>query len=192
MLLTTEQLKGILPAMNPAVSALYLPILNATLPKYNIDTASRIGAFIAQVGYECINFTTMSEIGTGNEYESRISLGNVYPGDGPRFKGRGAIQVTGRNHYAECSETLFGDDRLLKTPEMLLQPQYAIESACWFWTVAKPTLNTICDRPEDSIFHWEKKQFTKIQYITLLINSGQNGLIARTQYYLRARTVLSF
>lgn len=197
MTLTAQQLKDILPGVSDKTSLIYLPILNVLLPVYKIDTPARIGAFIAQVGYECINFTTMAEIGTGQEYEGRADLGNTHPGDGPRYKGRGAIQVTGRDNYAWCSKDLFGDDRLLKAPETLLQPEYAIRSACWFWTVAKSTLNSVCDQPETYTHNWGKtketeKVYTKIQWITLLINGGQNGLTTRTKFYNEAKIVLGF
>lgn len=192
MLIEDGQLKTIMPSIRTDTLAVYGPILRSVLPKYFINTAPRIAAFIAQTGYECINFTTMSEIGIGAEYERRVDLGNTSPGDGPRFKGRGAIQITGRGNYAWCSKGLFGDDRLLKTPELLLQPQYAIASACWFWTVAKPTLNNVCDQPETYKHRWHDNDYSKIQWITLLINGGQNGISVRTANYNRARAVFNF
>ena len=70
---------------------------------------------------------------------------------------------------------LFGDERLLRTPELLEQPQWAAESAAWFWSVNG--LNTLADQ----------EQFNTI---TRRINGGLNGLEERLQLWARARAVL--
>lgn len=96
-------------------------------------------------------------------------------GDGQRYRGRGLIQITGHNNYLRCSLALFGDERLLRTPELLELPQWAAESAAWFWWVNG--LSLLAD----------KEQFNTI---TRRINGGLNGLEDRLQLWGRARAVL--
>jgi hypothetical protein len=65
----------------------------------------------------------MVEFASGWEYEGRSDLGNTQIGDGPRFKGRGFVQLTGRANYADWSERLGID--LVANPEKLVQPTLA-------------------------------------------------------------------
>lgn len=190
MTLTDEILRGIIPAIKQAAIDAYLPHLNIFLPKYGINTPQRIGGFLAQVGEESASFSAVREYASGKEYEGRADLGNTQVGDGVLFKGRGLIQITGRGNYKWCSRDLFADDRLLTTPDLLTTPQYAVQSACWYWKVARPLL-AVCDQPEDYI-HPGVHGYNKIQYMTLLINGGQNGIDIRTANYNRARQVLNF
>jgi putative chitinase len=193
MIINADQLKAIVPAIHQADLDKYLPYLQKELPTYRIDTPQRIGGFIAQVALESANFSAVREFANGREYEGRKDLGNTTPGDGEKFKGRGLIQVTGRGNYAWCSESLFKDNRLLINPPLLEQPQFAVESACWFWTTVKP-LNAIADHPEDWTHIWDHngKTYTKIEWMTLLVNGGQNGLAEREAFYNLARQVLGF
>lgn len=193
MTLTAEQLKAIIPAIKQIAIDAYLPHLNIFMPKYSIDTPQRIGGFIAQVGHESASFSAVREYADGKAYEGRKDLGNTQEGDGVKFKGRGLIQITGRGNYKWCSQDLFRDDTLLKAPDLLTTPQYAVQSACWFWKVAKP-MNAVADHPEDWTHVWDHngKTYTKIQWMTLLINGGQNGLTERTANYNRARQVFNF
>jgi putative chitinase len=56
-------------------------------------------------------------------YEGRADLGNVNPGDGKKFAGRGFVQLTGRRNYADWSRRTGLD--LLKEPDLVLQPAVA-------------------------------------------------------------------
>jgi len=60
------------------------------------------------------------------------SLGNTEPGDGYKFRGRGFIQITGRANYTAVSKALYGDDRLVKNPDLLNNPTAAAEATAWF------------------------------------------------------------
>ncbi len=60
------------------------------------------------------------------------SLGNTQPGDGYKFRGRGFIQITGRANYTAVSKALYGDDRLVKNPDLLNDPKAAAEATAWF------------------------------------------------------------
>jgi len=136
--------------------------------QYEVNNDKRVAAFIAQTIVESASFTATREFDSGSAYEGRKDLGNIYPGDGKKFKGRGYIQITGRNNYGACSKALFGDDTLVKNPDLLATPQYAMQSALWFWK--DNGLNALAD----------------LQYfetITKRINGGLNDFADRVHFY---------
>jgi predicted chitinase len=59
-------------------------------------------------------------------------MGNMEPGDGWKYRGRGFIQLTGKSNYAEASRAIYGDDRLVKDPDLVLQPLVAAEVTAWY------------------------------------------------------------
>jgi predicted chitinase len=60
-------------------------------------------------------------------------MGNDQPGDGYKFRGRGLIQLTGRDNYAAASQALFGDDSLVQNPDIINEnPQVAAQVANWY------------------------------------------------------------
>jgi len=63
-------------------------------------------------------YTPIEEYADGSAYEGRADLGNVQPGDGKRYKGRGLIQLTGRANYSKFG-LMTGLD-LINHPELLL------------------------------------------------------------------------
>lgn len=189
MILTADQLPQLVPLIKPAAVDTFLPHLVTYMPQFDISTVQRIGGFIAQVAWESANFTAVIEKASGSLYEGSERLGNIYPGDGPKFKGRGLIQITGRNNYTSCSKALFQDLRLLDNPDILATPQYAVMSACWYWQGWK--LNEVCDEPEEWT-HPGEHHYTKIQWMTVEINGGLNGIAGRVANYQRARQVLNF
>lgn len=173
-LLTREQLQQI---------ALYTPIaklnpllepLNKAMAEFEINTPVRIAHFMAQVAHESDGFNTTVEYASGDAYEWREDLGNVFSGDGRRFRGRGLIQVTGRATYKECGDALGVD--LISNPELLATPELACRSAGWFWFTRE--LNAIADRQDPYM-------------ITRLINGSTNGLEDRLNYLQRAKKVLN-
>lgn len=144
-----------------------------------INTRLRVAAFLAQIGHESGSLVYSKELGGPSyfaKYDGRKDLGNTQHGDGARFAGRGLIQVTGRANYQKASQALFGDDRLLKTPELLEQPEWAAKSAVWYWSTHN--LNALADQD----------RFTDI---TKAINGGTNGLEDRKARYKFALTVLA-
>jgi putative chitinase len=144
MKITETQLKDIYPQSTQANRDKYLPYLNKYMEEYGINNADRISAFLAQIGHESGQLKYSEEIASGAAYEGRKDLGNIYSGDGKRFKGRGLIQITGRANYKQISEA-FGVD-FLSYPELLSTPEYAVSSACWWWNNRK--LNTLADKPK--------------------------------------------
>jgi putative chitinase len=64
--------------------------------------------------------------------DSGMGLGNTEEGDAYKYRGRGAVQLTGKANYASASKDLFGDDRLVKDPELLKDPEMAAKTSAWF------------------------------------------------------------
>src|SRR5471032_272230 len=182
MAITLSQLVQILPGARP-VAGLFLSALNTAMSRFQIGQPKRIAAFLAQVGHESGELRYVRELGSDqylSKYDTGIlaaRLGNTpeADGDGQKYRGMGLIQITGRRNYLACSQALFGDDRLLGQPQLLEQPQWACESAAWFWQ--SNGLNELAD----------KDQFTTI---TRRINGGLNGLEDRLQVWARAKAVL--
>ena len=177
MSITQQQLLQILPNAGP-VAGVFVPVLNAAMVHYQIIGPKRVAAFIAQIGHESGQLKYVKEIwgptAAQARYEGRKDLGNTVVGDGPKYRGRGLIQITGRANYMACGEALGLD--LIKQPELLEKPQHACMSAAWFW--ASKGLNTLADAD----------QFDKI---TRRINGGQNGAADRQALYARALKVLA-
>jgi len=148
-------------------------ILTNSLPRFRCEI---ISAFAAQVGHESADLMLFEELASGSAYEGRCKdLGNCQEGDGVRYKGRGAIQVTGRSNYRRVSD-YFKDD-FIANPELLVVPSHGFNSAVWYWTVNN--LNRFCDGTTDNF-----KKLTKA------INGGYNGLDDRLNRWYNAQKVL--
>ena len=177
--MTEEQLRKIDPHISEENIKIYTPLLNKWMPYYSINTKLRQVAFIAQILHETACFRYTEEIASGKVYDTgklAKRLGNTpqRDGDGERYKGRGCIMITGRANYAAASKGLGID--FVSHPELLKEPQYSVQSACWWWTIHG--LNLLAD----------KKDF---KGITKKINGGYNGYLDRVMYYRRALTALS-
>ena len=167
------QLKQMLPNITNNNIHLYLPLLNKFMFKYEINTPQRIAAFIAQIGHESGSFYYTEEIASGEAYEGRKDLGNTSKGDGVKYKGRGLMQITGKSNYRSVSDALRVD--FVNYPHLLKTPDYAVESACWFWQ--SKGLNELADKGD-------------FLGITKIINGGYNGLTEREANYNRAKKAL--
>jgi len=183
MPITVQQLLQILPNSGKQ-AGVFASALTLAMDKYQINTRLRMAAFIAQVGHESGQFRYVKELG-GDQYLSKYDTGTLAKrlgntpeadGDGQKYRGRGLIQITGRDNYLACSKSLFGDDRLLRTPETLELAEWAAKSAAWFWN--SRNLNSLADAGDMS-------------GITKRINGGFNGLAERLAFYERAKKVLA-
>ena len=151
----------------------FLEPLNAAMREFHINTPVRQAAFLAQIAHESGELRYVKEIASGAAYEGRKDLGNTQPGDGMRYKGRGLIQITGRNNYAECGKAMGVD--LITNPELLETNDLSCRSAAWFW--ASRGLNDLADKGD-------------FERITKRINGGYNGLKERQAYYAKAMLYL--
>src|SRR5512139_346805 len=98
--LTYDMMKNIAGApVNKDVVEGMIKYLPAAMEKYGINTKLRIAHFLGQLCHESDHFRTLQEYASGARYEGRRDLGNVFRGDGRKYKGRGGIQLTGRANY---------------------------------------------------------------------------------------------
>jgi predicted chitinase len=74
----------------------------------------------------------MAEAVYGSGTKLGKGMGNSEPGDGWKFRGRGYIQLTGKNNYAAASKAIFGDDRLVENPDLVNDPNVASEVVAWY------------------------------------------------------------
>lgn len=109
-------------------------------------------------------------------YAGRMGNGDAASGDGWKYRGRGLLQLTGRDSYAAYAKAAGTD--ALADPDLLLQPAGAATSAAWIWDANQ--LNQLADAATDASF----------LLITRSINGGTNGLAQRSTYYRRAARVL--
>lgn len=118
-------------------------------------------------------------------YASRMGNGNEASGDGWKFRGRGPLQVTGKNNYTALNAWMrkvgiAGD--VLANPDLLLQPEFGVLGFVWYWSEATgDTLNKIADRGDD---------VDEITQITRKINGGTNGLQDRINIFSRAMLLI--
>lgn len=155
-------------ALPLATYTTYLPAFEHALVLAECNTVPRVAMFCAQTGTESGGLKWTEELASGREYEGRADLGNTHPGDGPRFKGAGIIQVTGRNNYgafgrwAHSKGLVDSADYFIAHPERLRELPFSMISASWYWTVARD-MNAYADRED-------------IVGATRAVNGGTNGL----------------
>src|SRR5438045_1995844 len=147
--------------------------LNKWCPLYEITSHKRCCAFISQIAHQTGGFLFFKELGGisyFNKYEQDTKigkmLGNINPGDGYKYKGRGPLQITGRYNYEHYGKLINED--LVNDPGLLLIPDIGIHCACEFWK--QHDLNLLSDEEN-------------IREITKIINGGLNGLEERVNNY---------
>ena len=167
-------------------AATFLPFLTAAMDAYEINTPTRQAAFLAQVGHESGGLHWLTELwgptATQARYEGRADLGNTEPGDGPKFKGHGLLQTTGRANHARVRDRL--REKLPERevpdfedmPEVLAEPEWAALSAADFWD--EHGLNALADAGD-------------FMLITRKINGGTNGYEDRVARWEDAKEALA-
>jgi putative chitinase len=106
-------------------------------------------------------------------YGGRMGNGPEETGDGFRYRGRGLIQLTGKDNYAACGDALGMD--LISDPDQVAQNPVAVLSAGWFWDTHH--LNALADQGD-------------MLTITKRINGGTIGLEERVELYNHILSVL--
>jgi predicted chitinase len=146
-----------------------------------IDSAERMAAFLAQLAHESgqLRYWVEKQISSNPnfiKYEQgrlRNILGNVNPGDGKRYRGRGPIQLTGRKNYRDAGAAIGVD--LENNPEKAAHLDVGFRTAVWYWTTRN--LN-------------DKADWHEFDAITKSINGGYNGRDDRNSYYVRMLPIL--
>jgi len=180
----------------------WLGPLEEVFVKYEINTPIRQACFMGQCAHESGNFKTLQENlnysaeGLMKTWPSRFAtkeiadqyarqpakiagkvyngrLGNTSEEEAAQYLGRGLIQLTGRENYANCGLGIGVD--LLADPALLLDPRYAALSAGWFWN--KKGLNALADSQD-------------YETMTKRINGGLIGLDDRKAKIAKALSVL--
>jgi putative chitinase len=180
----------------------WLAPLEETFVKYDISTPQRQACFIGQCAHESNNFKTLQENlnysaeGLMKTWPSRFAtkeiadqyarqpakiagkvyngrLGNTSEEEASKYLGRGLIQLTGKENYANCGTALGVD--FVGNPALLIEPKYATLSAGWFFN--KKGLNALADASD-------------IETMTKRINGGLIGLDDRKAKIAKALSVL--
>ena len=170
-----------------------------TAAKFNITNVLRLAHFLAQAGHESGQFKSTSEnlnysskglLGifpryftpalaesyarqpqkiANRVYGGRMGNGAEATGDGFKFRGRGYIQLTGKDNYTAFDKTVPED--ILANPD-LVATKYALASAAWFFN--KNGLWTICDKGADQ---------ATVTAVTKRVNGGTIGLPDRIKHF---------
>lgn len=106
-------------------------------------------------------------------YANRMGNGDEASQDGYAYRGRGLIQITGKNNYASFGSDVSQD--ILVNPSYLETPEGAARSAAWFWHVNN--LNRFADKGD-------------IIGCSKAVNGGTNGLQERISYYNHGMDVI--
>jgi putative chitinase len=198
-----EQLKLIVPhCKNPGVFA---TLITAGFEKYNFNKDEQAW-FVAQTAHESMSYNRLSEnlnysakglLATfpkyftpelakqyerqpekiaNHVYANRLGNGDEASGEGYKYRGKGLIQVTGKDNHKACSRFLFHDDRLLDNPDLLIVQDNAVNSAFWFWITNN--INSLVKLPDAA------------KRITKRINGAYFGLEERIKFYEQAKKVL--
>jgi putative chitinase len=177
------------------------------MSKFGINTPERLAHFLGQCHHESGGFkfttenTNYSDVGLKKRfnkyfkdkdiskyarnpekianvvYANRMGNGNEASGDGFRFRGRGYIQLTGKNNYKAFDK--FVDDDIVLNPD-LVATKYPLLTAAWFWDVND--LNEICDKGVNK---------STIFAVTKKVNGGIKGLEERSVLTTRYKIELS-
>lgn len=144
---------------------------------YGLTTPLRIAHFMAQAAHETGGFKWLREIWGPTpaqlRYEGRNDLGNVQPGDGKRFMGRGIFQLTGRANYERAGKAI--GQPLASQPELAERPDIAVTTACDYWQ--SRGLSALADRDD-------------LLAVTKKVNGGTNGLADRKVQLAKAKGLL--
>jgi putative chitinase len=170
-----------------------------TAAKFNITTPLRLAHFLAQCGHESGGFKAVNEnlnysadglvkiFGkyfnaataaayarnpekiANKVYSSRMGNGPEASGDGWKHRGRGYIQLTGKDNYTKFDKTV--DDDILANPD-LVATKYPLSSAAFFFN--SNNLWSICDKGADE---------ATVTAVTKRVNGGTIGLADRIKHF---------
>jgi len=139
----TPELMVICTGCTPARAELAATSASEACTIYNLDTVARVGMFLANVGHETGNLRYNTELWGPSDaqlsYDTRPGLGNLYLGDGYKYRGRGWFQTTGRGNYVALTERLrrrwphMEVPDFAATPDALARTEWCALSAADYW-----------------------------------------------------------
>ncbi|MEM7498542.1 MAG: peptidoglycan-binding protein [Pseudomonadota bacterium] len=156
-----------------AIVAAVGPVLEEVLAAHAVAPGLETAHLLAQCAHESDGFCTTVEYASGRAYEGRRDLGNIRPGDGPRFRGRGLIQLTGRANYRRMGRRIGLD--LETDPGRAAEPRLSLRLACLYWQDRGLALPARAD---------------DLEAVTRGVNGGLNGLADRRRCLARAKAAL--
>jgi putative chitinase len=139
---------------------------------YSADGLKRIFKKYFPADASALAYARKPEKIANRVYASRMGNGNEASGDGWKFRGRGALQTTGKDNYKQLAEHVKNPE-ILKNPD-LVETVYAFEAALFYFT--KNNVWRHCDKVDDD----------HILKVTRAVNGGTNGLddrILKTKKY---------
>jgi predicted chitinase len=174
---SAEELQKTMKTLSDQKANEMAPFLSLAMSRAEINTPLRKAAFIAQVAVETDSLTSLVERGTEEYftrmYEDNTNLGNTEPGDGPLFKGRGFLHLTGRWNYTAAGKAL--NLKLIDDPDVVeTDLTVAAQTSAWYWRFRKG--NAAADSGS-------------IKKVTVMVNGGVNGLERRVEFYEKAKVV---
>lgn len=184
----------------------WVDAINNVLPANGIYNGPSYWMFLAQCGHESAGFTVFQEnlnyskdgllrvfpkyfnertaaqyarkpqAIANRVYANRMGNGDEASGDGWRYRGKGPIQITGKNNTLAFLDWYVGEYDLETGPDLLLEPEVGIAAACWFWN------------SRDLSKYAEDEDIVKV---TKLINGGTHGLDDRKNRYAYIKNLYS-
>lgn len=143
-MISSEQLQKIFPSCKKQMADFYAEAFRESFQWFNVTTKGA-AALLGQIGVESGELKYVRELPSkwnkknvfdskepvGSLYEGRQNLGNKIVGDGPKFIGRGLLQLTGRANYESMSKKIGFD--LVNNPELAANPKISVKIACVYF-----------------------------------------------------------
>lgn len=155
--------------------------LQSVLVNAGIKDPVKLAAWMAQCKVESDGFRALREYASGAEYEGRKDLGNTQTGDGVKFKGRGFIQLTGRDVYRKMTKFFNAGINFEEQPELIESLEWAAKSVLYFFNAYKSygfKNKTMTQSYQDTTDFWND-----VGSVSALVNGGTNGLANRRKYF---------
>ena len=141
---------------------------------YRAETLEKLfSKYFSKAGRNAADYAKQPEKIANVIYANRMANGDTASGDGFKFRGRGIIQITGKDNYSAFALSI--KMTLPDVIEYVQTKKGALESACWYWNSRK--INIACDEND-------------IVKMTKLVNCGTIGLEDRRKHYEKALAVL--
>ena len=141
---------------------------------YSADSLNKVfPKYFANAGRDANEYARQPEKIANVVYASRMGNGDTASGDGFRYRGRGLIQLTGKNNYTAMAKDM--GITVEECAAYLETPEGACESAAWFWN--KNGLNSLADKDD-------------VVAVTKKINGGTIGLDDRKKHTEHFKSVL--